>query len=304
MATKDDYVKQYLKNTQSSYDTQKNTLRQTTDAANKIALDAKEASDAAINENYGTQIADTEDTYESELKKNEVQRVLNERQIERRMAEMGLTDSGLNRTQSTAVQLSYANQKGDLMKQRQKAVDTLAAAMRSAQKENALNYNATVAQNEAEYNSTVAQWDSERETAAQNYGLEAYNADVEAENERIKAQNEAIEKQAAAKTALIDIITKKNENGSSYYSDDDIEKYIRNYVGQYGGGMDFLQSIGYEKIAYEGWGPYEWKEYFENMRDEGLSIGVIKKEIARLNSEGILRGQNLGAAFSAITVTK
>ena len=226
MATREDYVKQYLKGTQISFDNQKNTLRQTTDAANKIALDAKEASDTAINENYGTQIADTENAYESELKKNEVQRVLNERQIARRIAEMGLTDSGLNRTQSTAVQLSYANQKGNLIRQRQKAVDTLAAAMRSAQNENALNYNATVAQNESEYNSAVAQLNSERETAAQNYGLDAYNADVEAENANIKAQNEALEKQTTDYNNLYSAI--KGNSDSNYAA-----KMIADYAYKY-----------------------------------------------------------------------
>ena len=42
---------------------------------------------------------------------------------------MGLTDSGLSRTQQTANRLSYSNQNAEYMRQRQKAVDTLKAAM-------------------------------------------------------------------------------------------------------------------------------------------------------------------------------
>lgn len=98
--------------------TQKNTINTNADTAIKSA-----------EEYYGKQEADTRADYEDKFQSNEVQRVLNERYIARKAAEMGLTDSGLNRTQQTAVQLSYANQKGDLERQRQKAIDTLAAAL-------------------------------------------------------------------------------------------------------------------------------------------------------------------------------
>ena len=80
---------------------------------------------------YQGQIRDTVSSYENALRSNETQRFLNSRAIERRMAEMGLTDSGLNRTQQTAVQLSAANNQGEIQRQRQAAVDTLARTMAS-----------------------------------------------------------------------------------------------------------------------------------------------------------------------------
>lgn len=78
---------------------------------------------------YNKNITDTKTSYEDMLKTNEVQKFLNARAVERRAAEMGLTDSGLNRTQQTAVQLSAANNAAKITRQQQAAIDTLAAAL-------------------------------------------------------------------------------------------------------------------------------------------------------------------------------
>lgn len=90
---------------------------------------------------YNTQISDTETAYEDSYRENAVQKLINERQVAESMANMGLTDSGLNRTQQTAVQLSYANNKAKLDRQKQAQVDALAlnlATELSAIKQNRL----------------------------------------------------------------------------------------------------------------------------------------------------------------------
>ena len=97
-------------------------------AASAGIYDAQRQNTQAL---YQGQIADTTASYEDALRSNETQKFLNQRAMERRMAEMGLTDSGLNRTQQTAVMLSAANNRGAIERQRQKAVDTLAATMAS-----------------------------------------------------------------------------------------------------------------------------------------------------------------------------
>lgn len=81
---------------------------------------------------YDRQIKDTNNSYEDMYRENAVQRLINERKIAEDMAGLGLTDSGLNRTQQTAVQLSYANSKNKIDTTRQKAVDTLAASLADA----------------------------------------------------------------------------------------------------------------------------------------------------------------------------
>jgi len=75
--------------------------------------------------NYGKQIDDTKIAYEDAYQKNAVQKLINEKQIAERNANLGLTDSGLNRTQQTAAQLSYANQKGKIDLSLQSALDEL-----------------------------------------------------------------------------------------------------------------------------------------------------------------------------------
>ena len=74
---------------------------------------------------YNKSINDTEIEYESAYERNAVQKLINEKQVAERNADLGLTDSGLNRTQQTAVQLSYANQKGKIDISRQQALDEL-----------------------------------------------------------------------------------------------------------------------------------------------------------------------------------
>ncbi len=81
---------------------------------------------------YDRQIKETNNSYEDMYRENAVQKLINEREIAEDMANSGLTDSGLNRTQQTAVQLSYANGKNKIDVNRQKAVDTLAASLADA----------------------------------------------------------------------------------------------------------------------------------------------------------------------------
>ena len=81
---------------------------------------------------YDRQIRDTKSSYEDKYNENEVQRLINEHEIAENMANLGLTDSGLNRTQQTAAQLSYANSKNKIDVNRQKAVDSLTASLADA----------------------------------------------------------------------------------------------------------------------------------------------------------------------------
>lgn len=76
----------------------------------------------SVTSEYDTKIGNVSTAYEDRYKENAVQKLINERQVAENMANIGLTDSGLNTTQQTAVQLSYANQKGatDRAKQAQR----------------------------------------------------------------------------------------------------------------------------------------------------------------------------------------
>jgi hypothetical protein len=140
-------------------------------AADIAALNqAKDAEAKIYTDNYNQQIADTAQSYENAFRQNELQRDLNERYLERKAAEMGLTDSGMNRTQLTANQLSYANQKGNLTMQKQKAIDTLASALQ-----------AKIAGVEAEKVTGAQQIRSSYDSAASEQATSLAKADIEAQ---------------------------------------------------------------------------------------------------------------------------
>ena len=143
---------------------------------------------------YNKQIDDAKISYDSEYQKNAVQKLINEKQVAEKMANLGLTDSGLNRTQQTAVQLSYANQKGKIDLARQSALDSLSLAMTDA---------ITTLQNQkaADARNITKQWNDYADTQAQNiyntqYNgyVDMYNAQVDADAEVQKAAIEAAAK--------------------------------------------------------------------------------------------------------------
>lgn len=140
---------------------------------------------------YNRQIQDTNNSYEDMYRENAIQRLINEREIAENMADLGLTDSGLNRTQQTAVQLSYANSKNKIDTNRQKAVDTLAASLADAVSRIDANKLAAAEKIRSSYESS---WNS---AAQSTYAkeLEEQTKQVEA---NIKAQKEPISEQQKA----------------------------------------------------------------------------------------------------------
>lgn len=233
----------------SSYD---NYLKQIRAANEKQLNEDIAASDAyyegqkqIITDNYNQQIEDTTLGYEDELRRNEVQKLINERAVARRNAELGLTDSGLNRTGQLAVQLSYANNKGDIQMQRQKAVDTLAATMRAQITEMDLG-KTTAAQN---IKSTYEQNASKQAT-------EMYKADVDAESQRIKDYN-------SAKDSV-----RKDVMGTGL-SDEQKRAIILDFVNVYNpdsSTIDYLTSLAGITIEYL-WGTEDEEEMSDTITD-------------------------------------
>lgn len=141
---------------------------------------------------YNAQIKDTEDSYDDLYNQNAVQKLINERAVAENMANLGLTDSGLNRTQQTAVQLSYANQKGKLDTSKQKAVDSLAAELAAKISEIESNKVLAAENIRSNYESNY------RSTAADMYNTEL-------ENER-KLQETALQEQTKQYEAYLDAL--------------------------------------------------------------------------------------------------
>ena len=129
---------------------------------------------------YGKAIDDAKVAYESKYQKNAVQKLINEKQIAERNANLGLTDSGLNRTQQTAVQLSYANQKGNIDLAKQKTLDALSQ-----------NLATSLANIEQSRIASLSKLDTNIQSQAQSNAMNRYNTNVEANTKMFSASKRA-----------------------------------------------------------------------------------------------------------------
>ncbi|HIZ84014.1 MAG TPA: hypothetical protein H9668_06320 [Firmicutes bacterium] len=88
--------------------------------------------------------------YRATFDKNELQQRINERQLKERMNQLGLTDSGLNRTQQAAVNLQRSN--ADLAAAQQKTAAANAINQQLAENQAALEQQKQLAIANAQYN--------------------------------------------------------------------------------------------------------------------------------------------------------
>lgn len=132
---------------------------------------------------YQGKIEETEMKYDDLSRQNEVQKYINAREVAENNANLGITDSGLNRTQQTAVQLSASNNEAKIQRTRQSGVDALVREM-----------TVDLSENETNRANSVKAIKQYYEGLASSEGAAAYKADVEAETARIKAQQEFVSK--------------------------------------------------------------------------------------------------------------
>jgi len=152
----------------------------------KKALEASnqvyDAQESQARDTFEHQMGESERFYDSLYRENAVQKLINEREIAENMANLGLSDSGLNRTQQTATQLSYANNKKNIDIEKQAALDSFALQMADAI--------STISQNRIAAKSHIEQ--NFAQTAAQE-ATKLYEADVDSytqlETARIETEN-------------------------------------------------------------------------------------------------------------------
>ncbi len=130
-----------------------------------------------VKSDYDSAINETKISYEDEKERNAVQKIINERTIAEKNANLGLTDSGLNRSQQTAVELSYANANSNIDLSRRKAIDQLTQSLASAI--------SSIEQNRI---TSLADLDSSFETQARENAINIYNANVEANSKMYQTQ--------------------------------------------------------------------------------------------------------------------
>ena len=242
----------------SYYDDYINKTKKEREAEIALINDTAKKQTDIINENYGAQIKEAQTAYDDQYRANAVQKLVNERQVAESMANSGLTNSGLNRTQQTAIQLSYANSRAEIDRKRQSAIDTLNREMTAK----LTDIDTTAA-------SSVASVNSAYSNAAMSYQENMLTEDKKnaatVEAARIKAEEEA-----KSKKSLLDYgtlaSTSYGENGNVIYTDKsgnavtmragsnpftgDINSDLLNEFGEYDPSRAF--NNGYQPRYYKG----------------------------------------------------
>ena len=97
----------------------------------KAGVDKKyESLSKEISEKYSSDIQALTEIYDDYIDKSYVQKLIDKKQVQETLANMGLTDSGIHRTEQTAVQLSHSNRVGKYTALKQQQIDSLAKEMR------------------------------------------------------------------------------------------------------------------------------------------------------------------------------
>lgn len=213
------------------YTTNRNTFRQQAEesynqaaAANQSATDQYLADiDAIFKENarqleqsYNQQKAQLPQDYQYAYDKNAIQQAINEREVAGRMEQLGLTDSGLNRTQQAAINVQRSNADAAVTQQQNAQLNALTSALYEQLSQNRANQTAGAAQarydlasrNQDLYNSYMANADS----MAASIASSLYSAD----QQRAAAEAQAAaEQQQAWYDYLLESEKAKSQNGGA-----------------------------------------------------------------------------------------
>ena len=166
-----------------------------------------------LNRSTDRQIKQLSQDYQYAYDKNAIQQLANERQVADRMSQMGLTDSGLNRTQQAAINLQRTNADQAVTQQKNAQVNALQSALMEQLAKNQQSRISTEAQarlnlanrNQDLYTSLMQNADSLAGSLASNQ----YSADQQLEAAKAQAAADA---QAAQQSALL----KQYELGLKY----------------------------------------------------------------------------------------
>ncbi len=149
------------------------------------SIDAKYSDvSKAIIDQYSADIQSVEETYNDYIDKSYVQKIIDQKQVEQTLANMGLTDSGLNRTQQTAVEISHTNRSGKYTLLKQQQIDSLAQQMRSKLADSRM-------QQEKEKTSVIDEFRESAEDQAMEIFKNELSAETKKQIEQLKAELKA-----------------------------------------------------------------------------------------------------------------
>ena len=207
------------------------------DNANSWINDLNSAIDAAarpVIEGMENSRGDVANQYKSAYDANAVQELVNRRQVQETMANMGLTDSGLNRTQQTAIALQRGNADASTRMQEQAALDKITQSINEYLAQIASQKQQNSANILGQTNSSISSLEQSLYQNALNNAATQYQAQLEAEAAQAAAQAEA---QAEANKQMwerIQAVIEHNQKVDEMRADPQADpNTIRNYGTYY-----------------------------------------------------------------------
>lgn len=231
-------------------------LKQSKDKRNALAQTVKDTINANAQdtiqqiESAGeASIKDAEHAYDDVINIANVQRLVDERAVSEAMANMGMTDSGLNRTQQTAVQLSASRKIAEAQIARQKQIDALALQIRQNILDVEKQRSADLAEAETSRQADIMGIEDTYNTNRNKFATDMYEQTQKAENERTEAEAEAVKDKAKARDDLLKLFYATDEVGKSANSDEYKQQAALSFYNQYGADPiidSYMKSMGWE----------------------------------------------------------
>lgn len=230
-----------------------NSIKKKTDAqaAEKIAASNKIYDDqyAATEKIYNQQIEDSNASYAKIYDRANVQRIVNERYAKEMAANMGLSNSGYNRTQQTQIMLSYNNAILETDYQKAAAANTIRSQLASIK-----------AGIEAEKASSALSI----QDAYDQQAVDTYNQQVAAERAEAAARESARQADLKVDTSQIEAFKKMLADESEVIQ-----------LGKATGGVGAGAFMGTGGISYKGKIYKSYEEYIEKTLDSAYTSGII-----------------------------
>ncbi len=155
---------------------------------------------ATVTDRYQQDIDGADGKYQEQFDANAIAELVNQKKVEERMANMGLTDSGLNRTQQTALSVQRGNADAATRRSKLEYVQKLEIVINEAVAEGA----AKKANKENELNASFAEWKNDLTLKAQQNAAESaqklYNTQEATLDANYLAQLAAEQKKVTTRT--------------------------------------------------------------------------------------------------------
>ena len=257
----EDWVKEYINNTQNKkrYNAELATLNASA-LANKAVIDeAANKNIANLEKDYAEDVTDTREAVADAREVNAIQRALNERNINERMANLGLSDSGYADVTRAGNEAAFENTATNLTRNEQKALDTLAATLR--ENKDALNLERE--QDKAAVDIKLA----EETTKLKNDFYK--DAEKYAENMR-ELDRDAREDMFRLEQNYNKMVEDENGDKKPYWTDAQKNYYVTSYVEKYGldrALAELPKNIFLAELTKD-WGKYDWWKYMRSYAEK------------------------------------